>query len=263
MAGSAPIPARLAGYGERWDGDDCVLWCEGVVTQATVYGENLELTRRIEVTAGTNEISIRDRSRQPRLLPDAAHVPATTSTSVIRSSPKDRATLHRLPMSCGPRMQATPIGARACGYRTMAAPRENFPEQVWQHEVGVNDHGEAPVAIVNDALGIGFEVVSRKDQFPCMLQWQNLQAGLYVLGLEPSTNHVLGHAAARERDELIWLEHGEERRYDVRFRVLAGAQEITAAEARIKGIAEQPADDYPAPSNNHVPLPGRGRKAAV
>lgn len=27
------IPAKLTGYGERWEGDECYLWCEGVVTQ--------------------------------------------------------------------------------------------------------------------------------------------------------------------------------------------------------------------------------------
>ena len=151
-------------------------------------------------------------------------------------------------------------------YHTMPAPRQNFREQVWQHELAVDSLGHAPVAIVNDGLGVGFEVVSRKDQFPCMLQWQNMQAGLYVLGIEPSTNHVQGHEAARERDELIWLEHGDERRYDVTFRVLAGKDEIAAAETRIKAIARQPLEEFPTPSNRHVPLhrnTGSGRGGVV
>src|ERR1700687_4963815 len=33
------MPARLTGYGERWDGDECVLWAEGVVRQAGGCGE--------------------------------------------------------------------------------------------------------------------------------------------------------------------------------------------------------------------------------
>ena len=63
-----------------------------------------------------------------------------------------------------------------------------------------------------------------------------------------------------ERDELIWLEYGEERRYDVTFRVLAGKDDIAAAEKRITGIARQPAEDFPEPSNNHVPLAGRAAR---
>ena len=33
----ANIPGRLLGYGECWQGDDCVLWCEGQIEQAAVY----------------------------------------------------------------------------------------------------------------------------------------------------------------------------------------------------------------------------------
>ena len=109
------------------------------------------------------------------------------------------------------------------GYGTMPAPQLNFHEQVWQHELKAAADGEVPVALVNDALGIGFEVVTRKDQFPCQFEWQNLQSGQYALGIEPSTNHVLGHKGARERGELIWLEHGEAREYQSTFRILDGA----------------------------------------
>src|SRR5579883_2917469 len=40
-------PARLAAYGERWEGDDCVLYAEGETLQATTFGEQLLLRRRI------------------------------------------------------------------------------------------------------------------------------------------------------------------------------------------------------------------------
>ena len=120
------------------------------------------------------------------------------------------------------------------GYRTAPAPINPFHEQVWQHEMAADNNGEVPVALVNDALGLGFEVTTRKDQFPCMYQWQNFQSAHYALGIEPSTNHVLGQGAARERGEMIWLEHGDERRYDTRFRILTSADEIAASEARIR-----------------------------
>ena len=100
-------------------------------------------------------------------------------------------------------------------------------------------------------------VTTRKDQFPCQYEWQNLQSGQYALGIEPSTNHVLGNAAARERGEMTWLMHGDERRYDTTFTVLPDADAIAGAEARIAAIAVQPETDYPAPSGNHLPIGGR------
>jgi hypothetical protein len=54
------MPARLTGYGERWDGDECVLWAEGVVRQAAVYGEAMELHRRIEARAGESRFTVHD-----------------------------------------------------------------------------------------------------------------------------------------------------------------------------------------------------------
>jgi hypothetical protein len=114
-----------------------------------------------------------------------------------------------------------------------------------------------PVALVNDAAGFGLMVETRKDQFPCQYEWQNLQAGQYALGIEPSTNHVLGKPFARQRDELIWLEHGEERLYDTRFIVLDGSEAIAQAEDRIRAIAIQPAEDFPEPSGDYRAIAGR------
>src|SRR5438552_6353054 len=54
------IPARLTGYGERWDGEHCVLWAEGVVRQAAVFGEAMELRRRIEARIGESRFTIHD-----------------------------------------------------------------------------------------------------------------------------------------------------------------------------------------------------------
>jgi len=109
-----------------------------------------------------------------------------------------------------------------------------------------------PVALVNDGFdggrGLGFVVETRKSEFPCQFQWQNYQAGQYAMGIEPSTNHVLGKPFAQERGEAIWLEHGEARSYTTRMAVLDGRAEIAAMEQRIRAIAAQPDTDYPEPT---------------
>jgi hypothetical protein len=139
----------------------------------------------------------------------------------------------------------------------MPPPQLGFHEQVWQHELSADANGLTSSALVNDRLGLAFEVETRKDQFPCQFEWQNLQAGQYALGLEPSTNHVLGHKAARERGELIWLEHGEARRYDTRFRIHDGKAAISTLEQRLAGLTPQPVDEYPEPSGVYRPISGR------
>ncbi|HEV7253974.1 MAG TPA: aldose 1-epimerase family protein [Mesorhizobium sp.] len=252
------IPAQLTGYGERWEGNRCVLWAEGVVRQSTVFGEDLHLHRRIEADLGGVDIRISDRVvnhgfyRTPHMF--FLHV--NVGYPLLDEGSRYLAPIRDVVWAAhgGERYRAQGVG-----YRSVPAPAERFVEQVWQHELAADENGEQAVALVNDRLGLGFEVVTRKSQLPCLYQWQNFQAGMYALGIEPSSHHVLGDLAARERGEMIWLEHGEERRYDASFRVLEGAEAIAAAEARITAVARQPEEDFPEPSGRFPPLRESGR----
>jgi hypothetical protein len=249
------IPARLTGYGETWNGDTCTLWAEGVVQQSAVFGEDLHLIRRIEADLGGNEIRLTDRVvnhgfyKTPHMYCYHINVSHPVLDEGSRYLAPIRDVVWAAHAGDAYRMQGV-------GYRTLPSPRLDFHEQVWQHELAADASGNVPVALVNDRIGLGFEVTTRKDQFPCQYEWQNLQAGQYALGIEPSTHHVLGNQAARDRGEMIWLQHGEERRYDAIFRVLPDAASIAASEARIRAIAGQPDTDYPAPSNNYLAIAG-------
>ncbi len=252
------IPAKLTGYGERWEGERCILWAEGQVRQAATFGEHLTLHRRIEVDLGSNDIRLTDRVENTGFLPTphmffyhiniGAPLLAEHSrylapiTDVVWAAHTDR------------------YHSQGVGYQTMPAPMDNFAEQVWQHETAADAAGEVPVALINDRLALGIEVMTRKDQLPCLYEWQHFQAGGYALGIEPSTHHVLGDTAARERGEMIWLQGQESRHYDSTFRILDGADQIAEAEARITAIARQPQDDYPQPSGQFRPLTGRGTR---
>ncbi|HTJ57915.1 MAG TPA: DUF4432 family protein [Devosiaceae bacterium] len=54
-------PARLRAYGEDWDREEPVLYCEGDIIQAAYGKENLKLTRRIEAPIGGTSLRIFDR----------------------------------------------------------------------------------------------------------------------------------------------------------------------------------------------------------
>lgn len=250
------IPARLTGYGEAWDGDECTLWCEGVVQQSTVFGEDLHLIRRIEAKVGSDEIRLTDRVvnhgfyRTPHMY--CYHI--NVGHPVLAEGSRYLAPISDVVWAAH---AGEDYQKQGVGYRSLPAPQMNFHEQVWQHELAADGAGEIPVALVNDAIGLGFEVVTRKAQFPCQYQWQNLQAGQYAMGIEPSTNHVLGKPFARERGELIWLEHGDERRYDTVLRILDGSDAIAACERRIRAISGQPDEEYPTPSGNYPAIGGR------
>jgi len=241
------IPAKLTGYGERWEGDDCILWAEGVVQQSTVFGEDLHLIRRIEARVGTDEIHLHDRVvnhgfyRTPHMY--CYHI--NVGYPVLGEGSRYVAPIRDVVWASHAGDDYRKQGA---GYRTLPAPILNFHEQVWQHDMAADAEGRVNVALVNEALGFGFEVETLKSQFPAMYEWQNLHAGHYALGIEPSTNHVQGKDFARDRGELIQLEHGEERRYDSVFRILPDAAAVADAVRRIEGVQRQPENEYPDPS---------------
>ena len=247
------IPARLSGYGERWDGDRCVLWAEGVVRQSTVFGENLHLYRRIEADLGGDEIRLSDRVVNEGFLrtPHMFFYHVNLGHPLLEEGSRYLAPILDVVWAAhaGERYRAQGVG-----YRTAPGPILDFVEQVWEHELGSDPAGLVPVALINDRLGLGIEVATRKDQLPCTYQWQNFQAGSYALGIEPSTHHVLGDNAARERNEMIWLGALEERSYEARFRVLDGVESIRATESRVAAIAAQPDDDFPEPSGRFPAL---------
>jgi hypothetical protein len=256
------IPGRLTGYGEIWDGDECTLYCEGTVQQSTVFGEDLYLVRRIETKVGSNEFVLKDRVvnhgfyRTPHMF--LYHI--NVGYPVLAEGSRYLAPVRQTVWAS----HADSYRAQKVGYRTLPGPQRNFHEQVWQHEMAAGPDDRVPVAVVNDAFegrGLGFLVESSKAEFPAQYEWQNFQEGQYAIGIEPSTNHVFGKPFAKERGELIWLEHGDGRSYTTRFAVLDGAAEIAACERRIAAIAAQPVDDYPAPTGTWEDLsgPARGR----
>jgi hypothetical protein len=246
------IPGRLLGYGEEWRGDECFLYCEGLVQQSTVFGEDLHLIRRIEARVGASEFTLHDRVvnhgfyRTPHML--LYHI--SVGHPVLAEGSRYLAPITHTPWAA----HAVQYTAQGIGYRVMPAPIVNFTEQVWQHAMAADAAGLVPVALVNDALGLGLLVETNRAEFPCQYEWQNFHAGHYTFGIEPSTNHVLGKPFAEARGELMWLEHGQERRYTTRFTVLDGAEAIGATGGRIAAIAAQPAEAYPEPSGVWEPI---------
>ena len=191
--------------------------------QSAVFGEDLHLVRRIEAKVGSNEFVLKDRVvnhgfyRTPHMF--LYHI--NVGHPVLAEGSRYLAPIRQTRLG-GARRRTT---AAECRVPHAARPAsEHFHEQVWQHEMAADANGRVPVAVVNEGFdhgrGLGFLVESRKAEFPAQYEWQNFQEGQYAIGIEPSTNHVFGKPFAKERGELIWLEHGDEKRYTTRFAVL-------------------------------------------
>jgi hypothetical protein len=222
-------PARLTGYGERWEGDECVLWAEGETLQASVFGEHLLLRRRVEARVGESRLRIHDQvenvghDRTPHML--LYHVNA--GFPVVDEGAEVLV----------PARSVEARGSHAVeGYRRLAGPAPAFVEEVFEHENAAEPAGTVPVAVVNRRLGLGVYEVYRRDQLPHHFMWRMLGEGTYVVGIEPCTNRTAGRLDARARGELIELDPGESRHYRLELGALVGAEEIDAFAARVEAL---------------------------
>jgi hypothetical protein len=249
----ANTPARLSGYGEFWHGDTCSLWAEGIVTQATLFGEVLTLHRRLEVDLGSNTVRVNDSVTNdgpvstPHMLLYHVNLGYPLIDSGTQYTAPVKSVIYATHAKGG-------LAAQGVGYRTCPDPITGFTEQVWQHDMAHDAMGMVPVVVANHRQSLGLMMETHAPQLPCAYQWQNFQSGHYVMGVEAATHHVKGNNFARDRGEMIWLESGECRNYSVQFSVLDGEEQISNAENRVSTIAQQPDSDYPEPTNKFLSL---------
>jgi len=89
-----------------------------------------------------------------------------------------------------------------------------------------DNSGQCMCALYNSNIGIAMVMRFKKEQLPWLTNWQHWGKGEYVTALEPGTHPPIGQAKARENEELIFLQPGEVRTYDIEIEVIENDLEI-------------------------------------
>jgi hypothetical protein len=202
------IPATDTVVRQEWSGEELTLILEGVMREATVFGENLRLHRSIRVPVGGTSLTVTD----------------TVTNEGFQTSPLmllyhlnfgwplvDEGTTITLP----PGSTTTPRDAEAqkgiADCLTLEAPTPGYAEQCFFHEVPGDD-----IAVTMTApSGFGVTVSYKKSELPHLTQWKMMGQGEYVCGIEPANCKVLGRAAEREAGRLQTIAPGETRAFTV------------------------------------------------
>lgn len=182
--------------------------------QAAIFAEHLVLRRRIEADLGGTSIRLYDTvvnagfDRTPHMF--LYHV--NVGWPLLEPGARFEAAVSETPWC------SDSVALQGASRTVMPEPQPDFVEQVYEHVLVPDSDGRARARVVNDRLGRAFELDYDPVAFPAFFQWLNLREGSYAVGLEPSTHHVAGDAAAREDGSMIWLSHDEERHYETVFR---------------------------------------------
>ncbi len=201
------IPAFDIGIIQEWQDDDFVISVRGKVREATVFGENLVLTRTITTKLGDNTIQINDCIENQGFVPTPLMVlyhmnfgyPLISENTVLETNCKN----------IRPRDEiAVPGIDDACKFSN---PIHNYSEQVFYRDA-VKD---SFATLKNSTLNLGATVSFSGDQLPYLIEWKQMGEQEYVVGLEPATYPPDSRAKARERGELLYLAPHEQRHHDI------------------------------------------------
>jgi len=190
------------------------------VRQAVMFGEKLELKRRISTSLGSVAIRIHDEITNLGFVPEPMMVlyhlnPGYPIVDAgARFHVRSRAQRPVNPQS------AAAIDA----WSTYGPPTAGWKEHVYVHEVEPAADGAVHAAVVNRAFGggLGLGISYSKRQLPFLNQWKHTALGEYATGIEPANGTVFGRAQNRAEGTLQTLQPGETAVFDLTLTVLDG-----------------------------------------
>lgn len=189
--------ARLLSYGV--DAETFFISCEAVIRQASVFGETLELRRKITLPVFESELIVEDmvtnRGFRPTDHAIMYHVnfgyPFLDDTLIVAGLPDPFLSEFN---------SQSPIQSDDCGEKVDVLDSRITPHQV-------------PVVLQNKRCGVEVSYRYSQDVLPKLAVWRAYQSGIYALGIEPRTD-------LRPTDAAL-LEPGEGRSYSLQFGLVA------------------------------------------
>jgi hypothetical protein len=232
----ANLPAQQVSYGGAWEGDEYVMWVEGVVDEWILFGAHLEMRRKVWARLGENKLHLCDVITNRGFLPQEHMIMYHCNLGFPLL---DEGARYLFPVKkVFPR---SPFAQQnAADWNRFAAPQAGLEEMVYYHELAGDGQGQTCVALVNPQTDtgqpLGLALRYNLGVLPVLCQWRMPGAGNYVTGIEPGTNFGDGRPRERAAGRMITLAPGESRTYDLEFDLLTSADQIAAVEAEISAL---------------------------
>ncbi len=203
----ANTPAFDISVKAEWIADDYVISVSGKVREASVFGEDMVLTRTITTKLGDNRIYINDTVENEGFEKSPLMVLYHMNFGYPLLS--ENTTLETNCINCRPQTEEAAKGMdEVCVFKN---PVKGFAEQVFHRDSVAESYAE----LKNSALGLAARIEFSGEQLPYLVEWKQIGEQEYVVGMEPATYPPLGRATARARGELTYIEPQEIRYFDI------------------------------------------------
>ncbi len=230
------IPAKQVSYGGRWEGDDYVMWVEGVVDEWILFGPHLELRRKLWARLGENKLHLRDVVTNRGYVPQEhmllyhVNLGFPLLDEGARYLFPARQVLPRTPFA----LQHAP------DWNRFAPPQPGLEEMVYYYELAADGQGQTCVGLINRETDpgqpLGLAMRYSLEALPVLVHWRMPGAGNYVTGIEPGTNYGDGRPRERAAGRMIVLQPGESRTYDLELDLLTTAGELEVFEREVSAL---------------------------
>ena len=211
---------------------ETILTASGVMREAIIFGEKLELKRKITMDARSAYIRISDTVTN--------FGGETQPLELLYHMNMGYPLLDAFSEITIPAEKTSARDARAQegieDWMYFCEPVSGFAEQCYDHVLYKKD-GKSAVMIFNPKLNIGVVIELLSDTLDHFTEWKMPGVKDYVLGLEPGNANVLGRAAMRESGELKFIEPGEKVHFELGIRIIDGSYEYETAKRRIFELA--------------------------
>ncbi len=220
---ASSLAAEEFGVRTTWeDGKDPEFEINGRMRQASFYGPNIILNRRVFSKYGDDSIYISDSftnngfDKQPFM--HLYHInigyPVVQPESFMVFSSKSYECADEYAVKYEKNM-----------YKCQE-PTDGFVECVYFHELRPVEENKSVCAVINPSMPLGVAVWSDVDELGHASHWDMFGKGNYVVGLSQGNSHGKGRAAARADGTLQYLEPGETKTSTVRLEILHDADRI-------------------------------------
>jgi hypothetical protein len=200
----------------------------GRIKETRVFGPSLELRRTISATLGQPTIRIHDEVINRANTP-APHMLLYHFNFGWPLVDEGTDIIWRGSWTTGDSERNQEIFREGNNFRQCPAPMESHSgtgEAVAIIDIEADSSGQCVAGLHNSRLGIALALRFQKSQLPWLSNWQHWGKGEYVTGIEPGTHPPIGQAKAREQGNLLFIEPGESRQYDLELELLTDATSI-------------------------------------